>query len=193
MGTNFYWTDKAPITSAKIADRNPRHARINVFVKSQMCGTLTVDLSDAEAVVRALTERQASEDEHIGKRSAAGLYCWDCRATLCPLGEKYVHFVGGKWLEACPKCGAKPQKEPIEESAAGIELGFNESGRPRRKGVAGCSSFSFAQKPDKVISMVTAGTWVEDEYGRKLSPDDFQQVLEDCPIKFTDSVGKEFS
>lgn len=28
---------------------------------------------------------------HIGKRSAAGLYCWDCRITLCKGGESAIH------------------------------------------------------------------------------------------------------
>lgn len=29
---------------------------------------------------------------HIGKRSAAGLYCWDCGKTLCKDGESGIHF-----------------------------------------------------------------------------------------------------
>jgi hypothetical protein len=29
---------------------------------------------------------------HIGKRSAAGWYCWDCKQTLCANGEQYVHY-----------------------------------------------------------------------------------------------------
>ena len=27
---------------------------------------------------------------HIGKRSAAGMYCWHCRTTLCEQGEEGV-------------------------------------------------------------------------------------------------------
>jgi len=33
-----------------------------------------------------------SSGGHIGKRSAAGWYCWDCKQTFCADGEKYVHY-----------------------------------------------------------------------------------------------------
>ena len=30
-------------------------------------------------------------ERHVGKRSAAGWYCWDCKQTLCADGEHNVH------------------------------------------------------------------------------------------------------
>ena len=39
---------------------------------------------------------------HIGKRSAAGMYCWDCDDTLCPGGKSQVH-AGGRNDPPWPK------------------------------------------------------------------------------------------
>lgn len=33
-----------------------------------------------------------SNGGHIGKRSAAGWYCWDCKQTFCVNGEEHVHY-----------------------------------------------------------------------------------------------------
>lgn len=42
-----------------------------------------------------LAEDPSNKDDinvHIGKRSAAGTYCWDCGTTLCLDGARYVHY-----------------------------------------------------------------------------------------------------
>jgi hypothetical protein len=45
---------------------------------------------------------------HIGKRSAAGLYCHDCGITLNKYGTDYVHdSMYDDWYEVCPICGRK--------------------------------------------------------------------------------------
>lgn len=36
-------------------------------------------------------DRRHELDCHIGKRSASGHYCFDCRVSLCKEGEKHVH------------------------------------------------------------------------------------------------------
>lgn len=36
-------------------------------------------------------EKENNEGQHIGKRSAAGHYCWDCRLTLNRYGEAWIH------------------------------------------------------------------------------------------------------
>lgn len=59
------------------------------------------------------------KDEHIGKRSAAGLYCWDCGITLCKDREAGNHLSESKWFEACHKCGKKREEETLGESSAG--------------------------------------------------------------------------
>src|SRR5437879_5718682 len=62
---------------------------------------------------------------HIGKRSAAGPYCWDCDQTLCKDGIDGIHQGKSGWYPACPRCGKEPLKEPsLARGAAAIELGF---------------------------------------------------------------------
>ena len=101
---------------------------------------------------------------HIGKRSAAGTYCWDCRLTLCKGGEKAVHMSthgAHGFYDACPKCGA-----------AGEDY---------------VSSFSWAINPSDVPF------FLEDEYGRPWTRDDFWEMLRlNSPIRFHDSIGREF-
>ena len=85
---------------------------------------------------------------HIGKRSAAGLYCWDCGVTLCKGGESQVHMgrwedQDERWYKKCPKCGKSPLKESFETSSSGRELGFNKTQPTKKTGVQSCSSFSW--------------------------------------------------
>ena len=76
------------------------------------------------------------EKIHIGKRSAAGWYCWDCRITLRKDGESGVHQGDRAWHDRCPQCGKTRAKETIANGAAGLELGFNKSTPTRKTGVA---------------------------------------------------------
>ena len=142
------------------------------------------------------------DGKHVGKRSAAGKYCWDCKVTLCKGGDKFIH--GGsdlfsQFYDHCPKCGRKPIEESMEESSSGRELGFNTSLPKAKTGVKSCSSFTWAMKPGTVLnkplfkSVYGGGRIIEDEYKRKYTLDEFYQVLEECPIQFEDLVGQEFS
>ncbi len=152
---------------------------------------------------------------HIGKRSAAGLFCWDCGITLCKGGKKEVHFsermanrphtcfprvpqeVIDNRFDSCPSCGKKQEKESPSESSGGKELGFNkQSGK--KMGVRSCSSFSWAID-DPIAFMIDLKTKTKkiaifDEYGRKISKKDFKRIIfEDCPIRYYSSIGEEFS
>lgn len=143
---------------------------------------------------------------HIGKRSAAGSYCWDCGITLCKGGNEAVHMgyrssaheSGCKgdlacmcgWHKTCPKCGKNLIKEDFNTSSAGRELGFNKSKPKKKTGVATCSSFSWAINPEKFkISQVQ---YVRDEYKRKYTRKEFQDVLSECPIQYTNSIRVAF-
>ena len=42
---------------------------------------------------------------HIGKRSGAGDYCYDCGTTFCEYGDRGVHKTLGNWYDKCPICG----------------------------------------------------------------------------------------
>ena len=149
-----------------------------------------------------------SEDygNHIGKRCAAGWYCWDCGRTLAIGGEAAVHSGAGRYA-TCPKCGQKPIKEDLGKSAAGRELGFNKSVPARKTGVRGCASFSWAIKPTELPTRLAAKPRcascdrefedaehvIENQYGDVFTLDEFYAVLDECPIQFTRSVGTMFS
>jgi len=129
--------------------------------------------------------------KHVGKRSAAGLYCWDCNVTLCRVGNKGVHFSKNELHDKCPKCGKKVIFEDFSNSSAGRELGFNNSKPKVKSGVASCSSFNWAMDPEKFKDLKIK--YIKDEYKRKYTLKEFDGVLEECPIQYTHSVGQEFS
>jgi hypothetical protein len=141
---------------------------------------------------------------HLGKRSAAGMYCWDCHKTLCKAGEARIHYTSGyglfgnhdqEWHKACPNCGKKPVPEPIGSGAVGRELGFNTSPPQSKTGVASCSSFNWAMTQERFenVSKSLRKKPIEDEYGRKYTLEEFRQVLVECPVRYFSSIGKEFS
>ena len=129
------------------------------------------------------------EQIHIGERSAAGWYCWDCGMTLCKGGEDGVHYSEYEWHSACPKCGAEPS-EDWENSAAGRELGFNKSAYAPKQGVKSCSSFAWAIDPDEFKASKRRAIY--DEYGRKFTRAAFGEMLLECPIQHKRFVGREF-
>lgn len=144
-------------------------------------------------------------EKHIGKRSAAGMYCWDCGLTLCAEGEAAAHFGRAKWHSACPKCHASAVQESLNDGAVGRELGFNKSAPKRKSGVSSACSFTWAMlleqrvfgtepncpccqqvfnDPEKVI---------EDEYGNLYTLEEFAAVLDECPIQYGHEIGRCFS
>ena len=132
--------------------------------------------------------------EHIGKRRAAGLYCWGCGVTLC---KGRVHY-GDEFHDACPKCGSKPAAEGLKDgSPAGVELGFSGPRDRRPSGVRGCSSFTWAEEPAAVRRRCEErmdDPVVVDEYRRAMTGGEFLRMLaSNCPIEFTDMVGQVFS
>ena len=146
---------------------------------------------------------------HIGKRSAAGLYCWDCKRTLCRDGEARIHYSGGRgntlmangtadeWLKACPECGKKYTPRKDMPTAAAVELVFASARAGQPVGVHSCCSFSWAQPPLDVMTRChRAGKrkCVEDEYGQKMSGIEFLDMLQaNCPVRYTNSIGVCFS
>lgn len=138
------------------------------------------------------------EDEdptyHIGKRYAAGFYCWDCNISL-PKGNEKSPFGDFKQVKTCPKCG-KEYKDEGWNSAAGRELGFNKSAPVKKTGVATCSGFIWAMTFEDFCA--NAGEdhtkeVIQDEYGRKYTVDQFNEMMNECPIQDHSSVGTWFS
>jgi hypothetical protein len=135
---------------------------------------------------------------HLGKRSAAGRYCWDDNVTLAVGGLGAVHS-GRGMLDACPVCG-KPfvvRGAPFRKGPAAVELGFAEPETVRPTGVGAAASFSWAQDPIKAKAVLERNRdteVVEDEYGRRYTGGAFLTMLEaNCPMEFTDSIGRSFS
>ena len=115
---------------------------------------------------------------HIGKRSAAGFYCWDCNLTI--LGEARL----------CPMCHKSPVKEEISESAMGLELGFKKPNEEKPTGVRSVSSFNWAINPKEFEYY---GENIVDECDRVISKEEFKKMLKNnCPIQFFHMIGEEF-
>ena len=165
MGTNFYW-------------------HIPELIPLPTGEQLTVELDDPAV--------------HIGKRSAAGWYCWDCRATFCLTGEGAIHYSAlSRRSETCPRCGAEKPDLKLRGGAAGIELGFRDADVHVPTGVGTVCSFNWAQDPDRVRRTCAERpdeSLIEDEYGRDYTGQEFLDMLAaNCPIEYTDSVGRRFS
>lgn len=134
---------------------------------------------------------------HIGKRSAAGTYCWDCKLTLCVGGIAYVHRSSRPYLTLCPGCGKKKDEEAFERSAGAIELGFSKPVNVRRKGVTSVCSWTWALPPNAFRDWAEKNPQfsnIRSEYGDVITAKDFMEMIDtNCPIEFTDSIGVEFS
>jgi len=146
-----------------------------------------------------IRDADGSEGDHIGKRSAAGWYCWDCDRSLCIDGEDYVHY-DNEFAKSCPVCNKPVVMESLNNGAVARELGFDKSPHGRKTGVASCSSFRWALKPNQLQHRIRrqypvddAGLVIMDEYGHEFTWAEFQAILEECPIQFYDMIGKEFS
>ena len=130
--------------------------------------------------------------KHIGKRSAAGLYCWDCGITLCKQGPKGIHSGHSEWYDKCPECGKEPVKETLTTNSAGRELGFNKAPAEKKRGVATCSSFTWAiSRVD--LEKKRMDVKIVNEYGDSYYKYGFMDLLSECPIQFTHMIGQKFS
>ena len=146
---------------------------------------------------------------HIGKRSAAGIYCYDCGTTFEKHGTHYVHSGHGEQVKQCPSCGKKREKE--SDGGAGMrELGFNKEPFKIKTGVKTCCSFTWTlmkhkwriedlrDEEDPVLYEGGITTPINqrkriivNEYGDEYTASEFIQLLEECPIEFQDA--EEFS
>lgn len=137
---------------------------------------------------------------HIGKRGAAGFFCYDCKTTLRKGGPNLIHMGRGcnnEWYDACPKCGKKYAPHKGICTAAAIELGFSPPRIEPPKGVHSTCSFAWAQDPEGV-KKICAGRpneqLITDEYGRMSTCLEFIKMLEvNCMIQFHHLIGQGFS
>jgi hypothetical protein len=145
---------------------------------------------------------------HIGKRSAAGLFCWDCNITLCKFGNEGIHRGNGtpsmvdldharRWHARCPLCKKARQDEGTASSGS-RELGFNKTAPKAKKGVATCASFTWAMSQEDLKAKLKkwqnqpAKKVIVDEYEHLFTAAEFEAVLSECPVRF-EMIGQEFS
>ena len=127
--------------------------------------------------------------KHIGKESAAGLYCWICETTLCKGGTEGIHHHAAGWHDECPKCGRTVDKK--SPTAVNKQLGhLNKNRTPSKKGVTSICSFAWAIPPRKIEKIRK----VKNEYEETFTKKEFKEMLEDwCPIRYYNMIGEEFS
>jgi hypothetical protein len=135
------------------------------------------------------------EAAHLGKRSAAGLYCWDCDLTLCAGGIDGIHQSASSWHAVCPRCGSSPVPRD-EEGGLATEL-WGKTRATRPSGVRSCSSFTWSQQPEAVgrfCQVYADEDVIEDEYGGQLTGHAFLDMLAaNVAVQFTHALGQEFS
>lgn len=114
--------------------------------------------------------------QHIGKRSAIGYYCWNCRIQCN--GEK------------CPNCGKTFKGNVMTEGAVAVELGFAKPNtQSERNVVRRVSSFTWDMDPK--LQLPSA---IVDGYGKTYSIKEFkEQVLANCPIQIFTEIGRNFT
>jgi len=100
---------------------------------------------------------QKSTGIHLGKRSCAGLYCFNCDVSLCKGGTNEVHNSDYDFYNKCPQCGSTPN------SCA--------------------TSFTWAIRPQEVSHSYIFKD-VVNEYGEKFRVGQFLDLAYDCPIWF---------
>jgi len=143
------------------------------------------------------TQRDDSLAVHIGKRSAAGWYCFDCGTTFsrhtCELhfGQKSfdVDCPARNYnvSESCPGCGKKPDMSSpqVKEGGAMLELGFSKT--MPQQGITPCCSFTWTlmKHRRKLLELLKfKKKVVVSEYGDQYTAKEFLKLTDDCPIQF---------
>jgi hypothetical protein len=137
-------------------------------------------------------QRSETIYHHIGKRSAAGRYCYDCGSTFNRDGTTEVHSgsLGDRfgWDTVCPCCGKSPDDTTKQYDPVMVELGFQKPCDIKPAGISGASSFTWTMMKHKWVLEKRIGwkrSQVVDEYGKKYTAKEFLDMIErTCPIQF---------
>jgi len=112
---------------------------------------------------------------HIGKRLAAGLYCYKCGTTLCIGGTQLVHSKGTKdpiialftgFHDKCPICG----HDGVSCSSFTITLTAHKE-----------KLYTLSRNKYKGIENIKC---VIDENGIEFTASEMLKIIEECPIQF---------
>lgn len=135
-------------------------------------------------------ERSDDINIHIGKRSAAGLYCYDCGTTFTREGTELLHTGKSTEYDNCPCCGKTiDENNKSIYNAANVELGFQKDIHGiKLKGVQTASSFTWTLMKHKyniIKKMKITDKLIVDEYDREFTCKEFvENVLVFCPIEY---------
>jgi len=134
---------------------------------------------------------------HIGKRYAAGYWCWDCREELNQEPER--RRAGNKYVWTCPGCGKSSDgKEKGRFNPAMRELGFAKDSPRAHEGIDGASGFTWQIGPDglgesrrEVKKALLSVPYVMTEYGEIWSLAKFLEMFKDVIVE--NDEDREFS
>lgn len=200
MGTNFYWNTEQPEVLETIETlgnwRAPLRRRYSEPLSPETIAELrTLGVPDGVLENMANPTPPSLQDySHIGKRSAAGLYCYSCNSWFhdpanCDKREPDER-------RTCKYCGKGP--EDVMSRAASMELGFSEAEADRpESGVKGTCSFGWANWPDEVYRIALTAPvdmpLVIDEYGRTMTGQEFLTMMRSNVDITKMSIGQVFS
>lgn len=125
------------------------------------------------------------EDKHIGKRYAAGIWCWDCKV---PMFDPHDTSIKGTNYEYCRSCGKKrPDYKDMPYNGAMRELGFDKKKPKEHSGIDGASGFiwciddhyGLGTSKEEILYSLKDIKEVIDEYGRRMSIKEFHDIFKD--------------
>jgi len=113
---------------------------------------------------------------HIGKRSADGIWCYDCKVRAQVIDIQ---------LYQCPQCKATEHIDKMY-NAAFRELGFHDDPPEKHIGINGASSFCW-QTGDRGLADTIEGVkkklqrrrYVKDVYGKRYKVSEFFDIFKE--------------
>lgn len=110
--------------------------------------------------------------EHIGKRWANGVWCWDCKVKA--ERDNMACF----WF--CPKCSQRCSDRTLAFNPAFRELGFDKNKEVKHTGVDGASGFVWHAKNKKdALKKIANIEKFRTEYGEYWSKRRFLRMFND--------------
>lgn len=104
------------------------------------------------------------DNKHIGKRYAAGIWCWDCKIKV-------------GFNKVC-KCGNKVDE--LKYNSAFRELGFDKTPPKKHTGIDGASGFTWhGESINKAKQSLMRRRFVITEYGDKWTIKEFWEMFKD--------------
>jgi len=114
--------------------------------------------------------------EHIGKRFAGGVWCWDCKVEVINDDATKTY--------ACPKCGHTIAYGQLAFNPAMRELGFDKSEEHEHTGIDGASGFTWHGKNRAdALHRIARIRKVKTEYGEIWTIDRFRRMFKDVIVE----------